>query len=76
MKSAIILPYHVRLPMNGRTAFNAASWCEGKFGEKWNAMDQQVGTWSIFWGGVDHPLKYDWYFLNEKDLALFLLRWS
>ena len=76
MKSVIIFPYHVKLPMNGRTVFNATSWCEEKFGVKWHATDQQVGTWTIFWAGVDHPGKYDWYFLNEKDLALFLLRWS
>lgn len=54
----------------------ASAWCTEKFGERWSVTDNRKGVWC--WGlcGRDVPGSYEWYFQNEDDATLFLLRWS
>lgn len=83
------LPYHCTLPaMNSQ--YEVIAWCMDKFGDRWDVIDNRNGTWACFLGGVDdtvftisdtrakgrNPVNYSWYFLNEQDALLFMLRWS
>jgi hypothetical protein len=56
--------------------YEVIAWCMEKFGERWNVIDNRNGTWACFWGGVNDPVIYDWYFLNEQDALLFTLKWA
>lgn len=56
--------------------WEATNWCEQQFGPRWSAVSNRSGEWCVFWGGVDSPRNYHWYFLNEQDVTMFVLRWS
>ena len=52
------------------------NWCEENFGSRWSAVDNHSGAWCCFWAGLADPKAYNWYFSNQKDLVMFMLRWS
>jgi hypothetical protein len=45
------------------------------FGNKWKAIDNRAGVWAVFWFGRDDFSTYRYIFANERDAALFILRW-
>jgi len=55
----------------------AKRWCEEQFGERWVATRNRNGKWCVFWAGTrsKNPGTYQWFFKNDKDAALFALRW-
>lgn len=53
----------------------ATKWCGEQFGERWNPIDNRDGVWSVFWAGRDYFSTYRYIFANERDAALFVLRW-
>lgn len=56
--------------------FEISEWCEDQFGPRWEAVNYRDGNWCVFWAGREFPKSYKWYFKNEKDAMLFVLRWS
>lgn len=74
-KSALDFP-HVFLLPKLHNQWEADAWCTEKFGKRWSAIDNRTGTWCCFWAGGEKPGHYRWYFTNEQDVVLFLLRWS
>jgi|688.fasta_scaffold36148_5 hypothetical protein len=68
-------PYQVLIPKDQH--INAESWCKEKWGERWNVLDNQQGTWCSFWGGFREANGgYRYHFAYEKDATEFILRWS
>ena len=53
----------------------AVTWCEQQFGERWVAIDHKTGRWCCFWAGREKFSYYRFYFQDEQDCALFMLRW-
>lgn len=53
-----------------------AEWCTENFGPRWEAIGNRSGVWTVFWAGREDFGSYRWCFTNEKDLVLFMLRWS
>ena len=52
------------------------SWCEEQWGERWNPITNREGLWACFWTGKSMPMSYRYCFADDRDLFLFLLRWS
>lgn len=54
------------------------SWCEQKFGPRWNATTpmHRDGIWCCFWAGPEYKKLYRWEFKNKQDAIFFSLRWS
>lgn len=69
-------PHRLLIPKIKEEQWRADDWCTEKFGPRWNAIDYREGTWCCFWAGRLAPKCYEWFFKNEHDAALFLLRWS
>lgn len=55
--------------------WHEARWCEEKFGERWNPIDNRKGIWRCFWGGPDMKNVYKFEFRNEQDAVFFSLTW-
>ena len=58
----------------------AARWCEKKFGENWNPLDNRDGRWTMIWAGHDKDFsdmsdfdKYKVCFADDQDMLLFAL---
>lgn len=68
-------PYRFLLPKM-QNQWAASDWCRQQFGEQWNVLDNRQGIWCWFWRGRDNPGSYEWYFQNEQDAIMFLLKWS
>ena len=75
MKTARDFPYHFVLPTMPEQ-YKAVDWCMKNLGPRWSPIDNRNGIWACFWNARSIPKSYDWYFLNEKDATMFLLRWS
>lgn len=56
--------------------WEATEWCEKNFGPRWEAIDNRNGSWCTFWKGRGIPGSYEWYFEQEKDYLMFLLKWT
>lgn len=54
---------------------SADRWCEEQFGERWNAITNRSGMWTVFWAGPTSPKSYNFHFSEEQDRLLFILRW-
>jgi hypothetical protein len=59
-----------------KSQWEMSKWCEQQFGRRWEAIGNREGTWCVFWGGKGTPVHYRWYFKNEQDATIFLLRWA
>lgn len=53
----------------------ASNWCEQHFGPRWNVINCRNGAWAMFWAGVAMSSGYRFVFAEERDAALFALRW-
>jgi hypothetical protein len=51
-------------------------WCEEQWGERWCPITNREGLWACFWTGKHKPMSYRYCFADERDLVLFILRWS
>lgn len=69
------LPYEVYISKENHRA--AEVWCREKFGPRWSALDNKQGIWCVFWAGTrsKNPGSYRYYFLNEQDYLMFILKW-
>lgn len=70
------LPYEVFISKDQHR--EAEAWCREKFGPRWEATGYRQGIWCCFWAGFrgPHSGKYRYYFQNDKDAMLFILRWT
>lgn len=78
MKSTHEFPHKLLLPKLTHQ-WEATDWCTQQFGQRWSIMDNRQGVWCCFWRGFrnsDRAAAYEWYFQNEQDALMFLLRWS
>jgi len=66
------LPYEVISNLN----YDAEQWCEENIGTRWSVVSMNVGNWACFWQGREEPTHYKWYFKNESDAMLFILKWT
>lgn len=73
-KSATNFPYKFLLPLQNHS--ESIEWCTDHFGKRWSVVDNREGTWCVFWRGKNKPVMYEWYFQNEQDAVLFLLKWA
>ncbi len=74
IKSPRDFPHHI---VTGKTNhWKATNWCEENFGPRWEAIGNRKGRWCVFWKGRSVPGSYDWYFVDEKDYLLFVLKWT
>jgi hypothetical protein len=55
---------------------NAGAWCLAQFGKRWEAIGNTNGAWTMFWAGREHHDKYIFRFVEEKDMLIFILKWS
>jgi hypothetical protein len=69
-------PEHTVLLKSKKEGYSIDAWCTEKFGKRWSALDNRDGRWCCYWAGRENPGYYRWYFRDEKDLVLFLLRWA
>ena len=68
-------PYSFRIPKHQLSI--KIQWCKETFGPRWDPIKYRIGVWTVFWGGfANGPDYYIWHFKNEKDAALFALRWG
>lgn len=67
-------PYVFKLPKM-YNQWEASSWCEEQFGPRWSVVDNRQGVWCCFWRGRESPGMYEWYFKNERDALMFMLKW-
>ena len=58
--------------------YQAADWCQQRWGKRWSTIDNRQGVWCCFWLGTRGPNsgKYIYHFKNEQDAIVFSLRWS
>lgn len=75
IKSTNEFPYSFFLPRI-KNQWEVTKWCTEKFGKRWSVVDNREGVWCCFWRGRIVPESYEWFFQNEKDALLFMLRWS
>ena len=69
------LPNTITLPRG--QLFDQQKWCEENIGARWGPISDRCGVWTVLWSGYQNDTRYyTWYFKNEKDAALFALRWS
>jgi len=54
----------------------AGEWCLTQFGKRWQAIGETDGAWTMFWAGRDHSDKYIFHFVEERDMLMFILKWS
>ena len=68
------LEYEVHTPRH--VVEPAKTWCQDQWGARWNVLDNQSGTWSVFWAGRDRASHYRWQFATEQQALLFALKWQ
>ena len=68
------LDYEVLLHKDRHRA--AQKWCQKQFGRRWEAIGYREGRWSLFWAGRDAFDQYRFCFAHERDMLMFILRWS
>ena len=54
----------------------AGNWCRAQFGKRWGALGDTDGAWTMFWAGRNDHDKYIFHFVEEKDMLMFILKWS
>lgn len=70
------LPYEVFISKDAHR--EAEAWCREQFGKRWEAIGNRTGIWCCFWSGFrdKNAGKYRYYFQNERDYLMFILRWT
>jgi len=54
----------------------AGAWCLTQFGKRWEAIGNTDGAWTMFWAGRNDFDKYVFHFVEERDMLMFILKWS
>ena len=54
----------------------AQTWCREHWGQRWEALSNQQGIWTVFWAGREQPGYYRWCFETEQQALFFSLRWQ
>lgn len=49
-------------------------WCTEQYGPKWDPIHNKEGSWSYRWNVKENNLIF--YFCEEKQAILYMLRWS
>ncbi len=70
------LPYEVVIHKSRQR--DAERWCRENLGPRWEVTGNRDGIWCCFWEGFrgEHAGKYRYYFANEGDTIMFILRWA
>ena len=55
---------------------DAGDWCLTQFGKRWEAIGNTDGAWTMFWAGRNDHEKYIFHFVEERDMLMFILKWS
>lgn len=54
----------------------AGRWCAEHFGPRWEVIGYRSGRWAMFWAGRAQSDLYRFCFAQERDMILFMLKWS
>ena len=55
---------------------DAGDWCLTQFGKRWESIGNTDGAWTMFWAGRNDHEKYIFHFAEERDMLMFILKWS
>lgn len=67
-------PYEVMIHKSNHLP--AEAWCRERFGPRWSVTENRNGSWCCFWGGRERLDHFRYYFANDRDMVMFLLRWT